>query len=353
MERLLPLDPSWGDVARLDDLAAQIACTSLPAAPKRQLLTKVVLPAPLPPPSMKQAGLASQEQARITRVVRQAMTRLNNLRNTLDVREARLLALRQKAIDAQAQADIAEQTAADNAKLKAADDAIRKEFHIPIRNLWFKQFALETQVNGLPAGAAREQAVKDLHTAEQERGRLEAELARRLAQSEEAIQAKHEAWVQNRRQRAEMELAAAQNELHARTEAAIQASQRLAELILKGLEPLEPPVVPSPENVQIRAIPASVLEGARLREPSASEIGAGAVRRALMQLQQERARLVRLVTQDLKRRITAIALQQGWRISFQPVLGGRDVTQEVARLLRTGTYTYQEHSAAATIPIAL
>ncbi|MGC8666760.1 MAG: hypothetical protein ACP5VE_01410 [Chthonomonadales bacterium] len=352
LQSLLPLHPAWSDVARLNSLMAQISGPLEFYEPKRRSAPQQVLPAALPPPAIKEAVLASRERARINRVVRQAMTRLNNLRNTLDVREARLFNARRRAIEAQAQGDIAEYLAAAAAEAKAQNDAIRRNSHGPIRDLWLKQFALETQVNGLPAGAAREKAEKDLQTTEQERARMEARLAERLMQAEQTAKANQEAWVQNRERRTASELAAAQRDLHARTEAEIRSSQQLAELILKGLEPLEPPALPPSSADGAIGIPEALLQPIAPAPPAPFQQGAGAVRRARSQLQAERARQLHVIIWDLQRRVKAIALQHGWQVSFRPVPGGRDVTQEVARLLRVGPYSFQEQTASSTITVA-
>ena len=352
MEDLLPLHPAWNDIARLDFLIAQLSRPQEPVETWRQPAPQQVLPAALPPPSLKRAGLESMERARINRVVRQAMTRLNSLRNTLDVRENRLLALRRNAIEAQMQSDIAEYKAAAAANAKTEADTIRKTFHVPIRDLWLKQFALETQVNGLPAGAAREKAVQDLHTTEQQRIRLEAQLADRQAQAERSAQAALEEWIVTRQQRAADELASAQRDLRAHTEADIHASQQLAELILKGLEPLEPPAVAFPaRQAGMAGLPPN-LKGVRPQMHAPFGIMSTALRVALTELRAERARQVQLMSNDIRRRVQAIALEQGWQIFFHPVPGGYDKTREVAGKLRTGTYSFQVQTASLTNTIA-
>lgn len=322
----MELHPAWPSVRQIDRMMAEVQGIPALLEPPKLALEEGKLPLPLPASPGRSAGRAPQDR----RIVRLARERIEDLQAWFDMRNARVLAREQQALQNALEADVARVESELREKARAEAEALRAKEQARILDLQLKQVAYRSQVAAL-SGPPRIEAEARLAAVKNELAAGQEDLSSKLAAisnraDKEAReyrarrQAEVEAQLQSRR--AEMEREARQT--IGRYEARLSAG-------LTRIDPLELPPVPPLPPAKEPGIAAPV----EIAVPRVSPARPANVNKILADLTAQRSRLIRYISDDVRRRIQQLAAEKRWRIFFELEPGLNDVTQQVADRLRS------------------
>jgi len=329
LEALLPLHPAWEDVRQIDALLAHTRRLPSPSAQASLPLDEVALPSPLKTDGSIPMNLA---KARAERTVPAALERVERLRTALDVLNSRVVRREQTAGQKVVAADVARQEADLRAGLEAEERRIRAQVPETLRDLQFREIALQSQVDGLPE-PHRSEAQRKLDRVRQE---IEAIQAAREAGDEAARQRvarQVEDYRQERRARETERLDQLRARLNRETDQIVAENQEEARRSLGRLKALAMPSVPRSADVRAKRLP-SPAEVAAGVAPTTAERSAAATSDEIAALTSRRQRLLHFITGDVRRRVENLAAQKQWRIAFAPASGLPDMTAQVVAALR-------------------
>ncbi len=215
---------------------------------------------------------------------------------------------------------------------------VQKRFHVEIRNLQLKEIALDSEIQSLARYPG------DTRAAQAPIIQRRDEIRRQIAQAEERLSGElHTVDVETEtriaeakrtvRAAAETSLREFRNEQERRVAAEVSSSKQLIDYVLASLEPLTAPAVPQGAAVPLQAVTSPAQVGATAKQAPQPDM-AGVASRSAQGLLAERTRIVKFITEDVKRRLDRLSIQYRWQLAFTPTQGMADMTQEVADTLR-------------------
>jgi len=332
LDALLPLHPAWADVHELDILIAHTAGLVSPA--QNAAASPVPLPeAPMPPPLNAGTNPLTSRPPSVDSVTRAAASRLNRLRDSLKTRVDRVVERERKQRMEKVDADVAAkkadlQAAAVSAPIESVlSEADRRE----LRRLQFREIAFESQVAAL-LPPARGEAETNLKEVRRQIAAIEAKAPKPGEELQAKVQQQVDEYRKTRVAAMEQELAARRAALTAET------TQRLDPYRRRLASQIELPPAPSlagkragPVTAGPMVSPAQVASAAKAANPAAP-LPTGV---ALASLRDQRERLVRTISDEVRTRVLAVAAARRWTVSFAPRAGYIDVTDRVASALRS------------------
>jgi hypothetical protein len=338
---LLSLHPAWADLRDLDALIAHTA--GLGNSPARQDAANAGVPlpeAPMPPPLDVGTTTLTSRPPSLAGVTRDAANRLDRLTASLTARAERIVERERKERMEKVAADVATkradlQAAAVNTPVEALlSPSDRKD----LRRLQFLEIAFESQVAVLFPPARGESEAK-LKTVRAQIAAIEA----KAPKPGEELQARVDKQVADyQKQRvAEME-----KELGARrTALASETVQRLEPYRKQIHDRIALPPTPSIVGATgaIASLEPRIATPAEVagKTTATAPLSAGA---ALAGLRDQRDRLLRSITDELRTRLQAVAADHHWTLSYEPRAGYIDATDGAASALRS---QFKSEAAAA------
>ena len=332
LDNLVQRHPGWQDVKQLDAMIAHVS--NLPGPPRggRVPLPQAALPKTLQRQPLLPAAIAA-EKKRIEAVQFPARTRVERLRASSDVRIDRAVDAREKELRSITDAELRQAEADINEESRRERIGIDSQWYVTIRDLWLKEFALESQVatyRPYPASPAYKISAERLAEIRAQRQKAEQQLALELEGAGTRLQQKLASARSEIEARFTGQIADYRNELERR--AAQEMGQRLAAMqaVLTSLEPLERPKVPRAVETAGMTIP-SPEQIASSSPPAASPAIETAAQIAALKAQRER--LAAYLQKDVKRRLDRLATQHRWRLAYGPRPGLDNITDTAAGLL--------------------
>src|SRR5688500_11632315 len=145
LEDLVHRHPGWQDVRQLDAMIAHANDLPAPTAPGAHNLPE----APLPPALQRQPLLPaaiSVENRRIEAVKFPARQRIERLQGSAMTRTERAVNAREKELRTTTDAELRQREADLKEESRRDRVAVESKWYVPVRDLWLKEYALETQV---------------------------------------------------------------------------------------------------------------------------------------------------------------------------------------------------------------
>lgn len=334
---LIRIHPAWSDVERLNGLIAK------PIQVEQQQSHGFAAPAIASPPSLAAPPPIKREDAgaegsRLTAIKEAAHSRINKLQNTLNQRTARIIQRRQREAQNQAVVELQNETQRLKDEAASRKAARRSSAHAPVRDLGLQEIAFVSQLNSLSkfpggGGSARQDVEGKLASVRIRKKSLEDALATDLAGIDKQL-ATDLAAADHRIQVATAgkvdQLRKAEEERQADTN---RRNLNEVDVILSTLAPLgtSPAPVISVVTPMALSAPSSVTMPARLPADPTADAASAKDRQILAG---QRDKMVQFITDDIKRRLTRLAAQQRWDLTFLPGPGRGDFTERAADLLR-------------------
>jgi hypothetical protein len=330
LSSLISLHPAWNDIKEIDTLIAH--AKSLPsnqsAATTPIALPTVTQPAPLPARlDARPTSVPSIESARQT-----GLKRVNELQASMEEHNQDLVEREQKVLEKRQTTAVA----AERARLAALPPEVietpeQKTERAALRKLQFEQIALESEVKILTEPALT--PVQQRLIALREQVRLaEARLHPPVQQVDVALEKAVAAFRQQKETETAATLKTRAEDLKTRSSTVINAYRGRLSARLADVKPLATAGVPAARPVQDIAIPSPAQAAATM------PVTGGAVTTVssndLNQLLATRQRLVRFVTDDLRRRVDRIAAQRNWKVTYTAAPAPNDYTDRAAELLK-------------------
>src|SRR5688500_14684616 len=147
LDDLVHRHPGWQDVRQLDAMIAHannLPARNLPGAGAQNLPE-----APLPPALQRQPLLPaaiSVEKRRIEAVKFPARQRIERLQGSALTRTERAVNAREKELRTTTDAELRQREADLKEESRRDRVAVESKWYVPVRDLWLKEYALETQV---------------------------------------------------------------------------------------------------------------------------------------------------------------------------------------------------------------
>lgn len=327
---LLSLHPAWAAVRELDVLIAHTA--GLDKAGQSVATAGVPLPeVSLPPPLIAGSAPLTSRPPTIEGVTRAAAARLNRLRDSMDAHAERIVERERKEKMEKVAADVT----AKRADLQAAavnapvESALSPEDLRELHKLQFREIALESQVAALlpPARGDADVKLKDVR-------KQIAAIESKAPKPGEELQAKIDKQVENY---GKLRFAEMERNL-SRRKAALQAeSARRLDPYHKRLE--ERAVLPPPPTIPgssaMSAMARRIASPSHVTSSAKSAAAPLPTGEAIARLRDQRQRLVRTITDELRTRLQAVGSARRWTLSLGPRPGYIDVTDQAAAALRS------------------
>lgn len=326
LDTLLPLHPTWAQVASLQRITQRARSARTQIAGLRLALSP--LPLAFPAPKALPGNLA---QERRQRIAEDARRRIAGLTQELRRRNEERIRREERAARRQLEARLAAAKAALEAALPARLEAIRREAAQKIEPLRYKEvvFLSETrEFTNQPLLDAQTQ----LNAVRAEIARLNSERDTRLAEAradvERQLDANQTQWTteleQNLAQRrAELEALAARQIAHE------EASLEAASEPIPNLGTALPPPPGLAEQPQPPAAPPTEVAFAQAR----AQVSA-AVTQQQAALEAQRQRLLAAIRKDTEQAVIQVAQQRGWTLVSEGTAGASDMTATAAEALR-------------------
>lgn len=321
----MELHPAWPSVRQIERIMAAVGGIPAPLEPPALVLAEGKLPPPLPLSPGRSANHTLQDRY----IVRLAHERIEDLQAWLDTRNERVLAREQQALQNALETDVAHVEGELREKARTEAEALRAKERVRILDLQLKQVAYRSQVAAL-SGPPRIEAEARLAAVKKELAAGQADLAGKLA----AISNRADAEVQEYRARRQAEMAL---QLQSRR---MEMEQEARQIIaryetrlgagLSRIDPLElPPVPPLPP-----AKGPGMRAPAEMAVPHILPTRPVDVNKVWVDLTAQRSRLVRTISDEVRRRVQQLAKEKHWKVSFEPKPDLEDITQQVAVRLR-------------------
>ncbi len=339
MSSLVSLHPSWADVHEIDILlahAAGLASSHQGAVQAGNLLPEV----PLPPPLTADPVPFSSRPPSLEGVTRAAAIRLSKLREAMDARAERIIQRERRELTEKAAADIA----AKKADLTAA--AITSPLYLglstadrqELRRLQFQEIAFESQVAVL-FPPARGAALVNLQKVREQIRSIEAKAPKTEEQLQARIDKQLSDFRQARAAETERELNQRRFTLQAETRQRLDPYEKRLQERMKLPGPLaltgsSTAAVSAPQIISPKSL-AAAAPGMATGQPATGA--------AVNSLRAQRARLVAYITDDIRRRVEALARRRHWTLSTNASeasdasdarAGYTDITSQAASALK-------------------
>ena len=332
LDDLVHRHPGWQDVRQLDAMIAHASNLPAPSAAGVRNLPE----APLPPALQRQPLLPaaiSVEKRRIEAVKFPARQRIERLQGSALVRMERAVNTREKELRTTTDAELRQLEADMREESRRDRVTIESKWYVPVRDLWLREFALETQVatyRPYPTSPAYKMSQERLAEVRGQRQQAEQQLAMELDAVEKRLTQKLADARSEVEEKFSRHIAEYRKDLESKAGAEMRERLAAAERVLSGLEPLErPKVPPAPESRNVSLPSPSQIAAAVQTTPGAS-FDAGD---EIQDLRAQRERLAEYLQKDVKRRLNRLATQHRWRLAFGPKPGLDDITNTAAQLL--------------------
>ena len=332
LEDLVHQHPGWQDVKQLDAMIAHAGGLPAPTASSSIRLPEAPMPAPLQRRPLLPAALTAEKRW-IEAVQAPARQRVERLQSSAEVRTERAVNARERELRTTTDAEIRQREADLREESRREGVAIDSRWYVPIRDLWLREYALETQVatyKPYPASPAYKVSVDRLNEIRSER---EAAEKKRLAELKAVDDRLTQLLADARRDVEEKfarQIARYREELEQK--AGRETRERLAavETVLSALEPLERPAVPPAPESRNMTLPSPSQVASAAPAAVGTPINTA---KQIEDLKSQRQRLAEYLEKDVKRRLNRLATQHRWRLAFGPKPGLDDITNTAAQLL--------------------
>jgi hypothetical protein len=330
VSELLALHPSWRQAQVLDQLIAEMRQTDRTVSIPCTTEAKMHAPTPL-------AEVSPQEiqPPAMAGVLAPAFKRIEGLRAMLESQNQKAVDEERKADEQQLLADIA-QKKSELANLQAQEEAQQNQSYLEkIRKQQILTIALQTQVRAYQG---------PLHADAQSRitqaNNIIDQLQKELQSKNLLIEAKYAKSLADFQTQRQLALKNQLEELNDRLSAiATQKINKYKSEISVNLNSIssnsdsqaEPVIKPFKEQLSI-STPVKHPERYAHTTSFASEAA------EIHKLQDQRARLLDYITNDIKRRLEYLSPESGWELTFQPRPGVPDVTAQFENILKNDLF---------------
>lgn len=321
---LLTIHPAWNEVVELDKLIAHVASLSGSSPPASISLPDAVFPAPLTAaiaaPTTKPPPPAGSRSAAADRIAR--------LRESLNEHSDRVVERERLTLEKRLEAEVAVERSRLRALPPKPHVVRNPEDEKKLQKLELEALALETQVKAL-FDPAQSEAQVQLNSVLAKIEKLKVPPARQQEVQETEIENQVEKFRAAKRADMQKTLAATTTQVLATSQQAVSAYRtgvraRLAEA--KSPKPVTLQKTPQMPNPSL----SSPKDAAAAAFAQGAPVSSGEAER-MTELRAQRARLVKVITDDINRRVEGMAAEHHWTLVPS---GGTDLTPNAADLLR-------------------